>query len=379
MNRTRLRAVAAGARMRTRNADELIGLIYDAALDTSVWLAAVGKLASFLDCGQASFEFHDLASGTRIALAPLTSPEFIKSYREYYGEKFNLMGRTRTFPVGQVFRTSDFTDPALIRRTEFYNDWWRPQGVDGGSLVINLALTPQTTVLATVTKHFGYEFTKDDERAFARIGSHWRRAVEIHSRLMLTKALESNGDTCEGTLLVDHSCRILSGTTEAIREVERAGLLSGTDAGRMMTSRGELEALVRGAAGPQHGSPRAGDCHFLDIHGQPIDITVVPVRAQHWLDVAKPAAMLQVSRPGLRRKAQIERLMSEHGLTRAEAAVALEIAKGDGRAAAGVRLGIREATVRAHLSAIFEKLDIHRQAELGRFISQRTPPDPKLS
>ncbi|SEI15229.1 regulatory protein, luxR family [Rhizobium tibeticum] len=43
----------------------------------------------------------------------------------------------------------------------------------------------------------------------------------------------------------------------------------------------------------------------------------------------------------------------------------MEILKGDGRAAAGVRLGITASTVRAHLSHIFEKTGVRRQAELG--------------
>ena len=45
--------------------------------------------------------------------------------------------------------------------------------------------------------------------------------------------------------------------------------------------------------------------------------------------------------------------------------------KRDGRAAVAIRLGIRETTVRSHLSAIFDKLDIHRRAELMRIVAER--------
>jgi DNA-binding CsgD family transcriptional regulator len=55
-------------------------------------------------------------------------------------------------------------------------------------------------------------------------------------------------------------------------------------------------------------------------------------------------------------------------LSKAEAAVALEIAKGDGRGAAAKRLGLSQNTVRTHLSAIFDKLGIHRQAQLTRLV-----------
>lgn len=63
-----------------------------------------------------------------------------------------------------------------------------------------------------------------------------------------------------------------------------------------------------------------------------------------------------------------EYLHRRFGLTNAEADVALSILKGDGRAAAGARLGITATTVRAHLSRIFEKTGVRRQAELVRVL-----------
>ncbi|AGB73841.1 transcriptional regulator, LuxR family (plasmid) [Rhizobium tropici CIAT 899] len=64
-----------------------------------------------------------------------------------------------------------------------------------------------------------------------------------------------------------------------------------------------------------------------------------------------------------------EYLRNRSGLTRAEADVAWEILKGDGRDAAATRLGIAAATMRAHLTHIFEKTGVRRQAELVRLMS----------
>lgn len=57
-------------------------------------------------------------------------------------------------------------------------------------------------------------------------------------------------------------------------------------------------------------------------------------------------------------------LRERYGLTRAEAAFALEIVKGDGRDAAARRRGISVSTAHSHLTRIFEKTGVHRQAEL---------------
>ncbi|MBR0914660.1 hypothetical protein JQ589_32615 [Bradyrhizobium japonicum] len=48
----------------------------------------------------------------------------------------------------------------------------------------------------------------------------------------------------------------------------------------------------------------------------------------------------------------------------------MEILKGDGREAAVARLGIAATTVRAHLSRIFEKTGVCRQAELVRLLME---------
>ncbi len=61
---------------------------------------------------------------------------------------------------------------------------------------------------------------------------------------------------------------------------------------------------------------------------------------------------------------QIDNLGHRFGLTRAEAILALEICKGDGREAAAQRCGISVSTAHTHLNRIFSKTGTRRQAEL---------------
>jgi DNA-binding CsgD family transcriptional regulator len=61
-------------------------------------------------------------------------------------------------------------------------------------------------------------------------------------------------------------------------------------------------------------------------------------------------------------------LRERFGLTPAQAHIALALLDGGGRRDIAARLGISEATVRAHLSQVFEKTDVHRQAELVRLL-----------
>jgi DNA-binding CsgD family transcriptional regulator len=85
---------------------------------------------------------------------------------------------------------------------------------------------------------------------------------------------------------------------------------------------------------------------------------------------SRPVAMILIADPEAERSTRRERLRREFGLTAAEADVALEILKGDGRDAAAERLGITVATVRTQLLRIFEKTGVSHQAELVRLLLQ---------
>jgi len=76
------------------------------------------------------------------------------------------------------------------------------------------------------------------------------------------------------------------------------------------------------------------------------------------------------SAPVRKVQTQIDRLRQGFGFTAAEAAFALEILKGDGRKAAAARRGITDGTARTHLSRIFDKAGVNRQAALVRLLLQ---------
>jgi DNA-binding CsgD family transcriptional regulator len=357
--------------------DQAVAAIYDAALDEASWPKAVRAIATALDAQMVSLEVFDADTGaaTRQTLA---APEFVRSFHDYYGAQFALWHRTDAMPVGRAFRREEFLDMALLRRTEFYNDWWLPQNVGGDSLFANIAARNQPLVVINVHKRVGARFSEAEERSFDGLVGHLIRAVDIHGRLQLARLLGNRpaGEAPDGVAIVDRAAGILHGDEGALATLADVGLFGIVGAGRITSPNRiaspnrSVEHLVRKAA----SGAQAGEREFRLADGSPVRVTVMPLspeagEATGWLTVDKPAAMLLVSHPGARRRARIERLVARHGLTRAEAAVAIEISAGDGRAAAAERLGIRETTVRSHLTAIFDKLDIHRQAELVRLVA----------
>ena len=90
----------------------------------------------------------------------------------------------------------------------------------------------------------------------------------------------------------------------------------------------------------------------------------------------RPTAVVFVSDPGRTPSRLTALLRRRFGLTAAEAAFALEIARGDGLQASADRLGVSLSTARTHLARIFEKTYVRRQAELARLIAS-LPSEPE--
>jgi DNA-binding CsgD family transcriptional regulator len=75
-----------------------------------------------------------------------------------------------------------------------------------------------------------------------------------------------------------------------------------------------------------------------------------------------------ISNPEQQNIASREILASLFGFSKAESALAVELAKGLTLADASAQLNISQHTARAQLKAIFAKADVSRQAELIRLM-----------
>jgi DNA-binding CsgD family transcriptional regulator len=101
----------------------------------------------------------------------------------------------------------------------------------------------------------------------------------------------------------------------------------------------------------------------------------MPLRgaAASWVLGQKPAALAVVTDPEEARLPSAGQLQRQFGLTRTEAAVAVELAKGDAPAEVADRLGMARTTVRTHLAKILAKTRTHRQAQLVRVLLTACP------
>jgi DNA-binding CsgD family transcriptional regulator len=101
------------------------------------------------------------------------------------------------------------------------------------------------------------------------------------------------------------------------------------------------------------------------IRSNKVHAHVLPFRTTNTSSLfGHPIAALIIDEPSAQRDQNLSILRDKFVLTPAEAKLALEMCKGDGRTKAATRLGISVNTARTQLTNIFEKVGVSRQAEL---------------
>jgi DNA-binding CsgD family transcriptional regulator len=364
---------------------DLVGSIYDAALDAQLWPDILNRIGDAVGGPQTVFGIYDPANGLVNMHAPRTDPDIMRSLVDWAPTNRSLPC-VASYPPGEVFNGADVIPPDEFTGTAFYQEWWRPAGFSTEPLVTNLFA--DRTASGHFASHGLLNRSRLDsqKRLFAVLAQHLVRAVALQRRLHLTIANESalaGLDGLEqGFLLVDAEARLLfvNRVARALLDA-RAGLrleggaLSASNADEARTLRGLIASCAVEASA---GTGAGGDIELRRGTGRlPLDVLVTPIQPETamasipWTFPQRAVAIVLVSDPETEMQARVESLRDRFGFTPAEATFALEIIKGDGRQATADRLGITVGTARSHLSKIFDKTGVRHQAELVRLLLQK--------
>ncbi|MDI4234587.1 helix-turn-helix transcriptional regulator [Bradyrhizobium sp. Arg237L] len=360
--------------------------IHEAPLTPDGWTCALPSIASALRSEHSIFLAQDASRAAEFVVGFGMSSEQTAGFTAAAGPGSAFWEIIRALPVGSVAPTSALLPDREYARTTFYNEGVRPLGAFHGLLVSPLR-TPQRFVHLSTGRRLGrQDFDADDIAALRTLVPHLVTALNVAHKLAAAELRAAGAraalDRLEvSVILVDAAARILFANRSA------EAILSGNDGlgvdrdGVRACSRNITRVLhrliascadattINGEPGGSIELPRGEGC-------RPQHVVVAPFRANAeqidtaWFGTALPVAILIVTDPERERRMRKEHLRRRFGLTSAEADVALEILEGDGRAASAARLGIAATTVRAHLSHIFEKTGVHRQAELVRLLMQ---------
>jgi DNA-binding CsgD family transcriptional regulator len=360
--------------------------IHEAPLAPDGWTRALPSIAAALRSEYGILLVQNGSWATEFAVSFEMASEQMAGFAAAADADPAFWESIRGLPVGSVAPTSALLPDREFARTTFYNEGVRPVGAFHG-LTVSLLHTPQRFVHISTGRRLGREdFDAKDVTAMGILAPHLLTALHVGNRLAAAdlRAMGAGAALDQldaGVILVDAAARIVfaNQTAEAIlagndglgvdREGVRACSHGATRVLRRLIASCEDITMGNGGPGGSMEIRRAERCRPLRVVVAPFPAEAAQIGTA-WLGAARPVAILMITDPERGNRARKEDFRRRFGLTPAEAEVTLEILKGDGRDAAAARLGIAATTVRAHLSHIFEKTGVRRQAELVRLLMQ---------
>jgi DNA-binding CsgD family transcriptional regulator len=371
-----------GAYMHELDHPSLIGDIYDAAINPSLWSSVLVRARDFVG-GSAAAIFSKDADTKKLNVhfdCGGVDPHYTRLYVQKYDKLDPSTCGHVLAQVGQPIATADIMPVEEFRRTVFYHEWGRPQGlVDFAAAVLDKSATG--AALFGVFRQDRHGLVDDEAHGRMRqIVPHIRRAMLIGRTIELkTAEADSLADTLDGLsagmFLVDAAGRIVQANARGNAMLAEGTVLHAKGGKFVATNPAAAQALgeVFAAAG-------AGDaaCGFKGI-AVPLVGTDGACYAAHVLPLTSGArrragASYRAAAAVLVRKAAIdatsppEAIARHFRLTPTELRVLLAIVQVGGVTETADALGIGEATVKTHLHRLFGKTGVKRQADLVKVV-----------
>lgn len=356
-----------------------LDLLYSAAVDPSLWPTAIERLADCVGGSGAWLSRLSVADGSGVGVTSRLDPQYQGLYDRYYGalNPFSTTPDPHAYMATwqpKVVTDADWLTQGELHRTEYFNDFMRPQDI-GSFMIIRLWARDLEVCALTVNRpRSKVRFSRDHLDFGERLRPHIRRAFDLTERLSDIGFLSPAADAALDQS--PHAVFILNGGGRVRRTNRAADQLLARQMGlRLVEGRlratsaavaRRLEALI-GAATTSDPSLRTGGSMALRVLGKrsPLSVTVAPVQAERSPVFGHaPSAIVTISDPDAQAELTVAQLRALFGFTPAEARVAMTLLGGATTRQAAERLGVSFHTVRHQIQSMLEKTGAARQADL---------------
>jgi DNA-binding CsgD family transcriptional regulator len=354
---------------------DLVGRIYDCALDAALWPTVLGEITEALGG----------AIGDLVVIHPLEPRLIAAAVYKWPDELVELVqARAQINPTLPIGLTAPLCEPLCTTRD--YPDlhqsrYWRDCFAGRG--LYDYVLAPLTRTVTSFSSWgvAGSEakgpFTDEDLELARLLSPHIKRAVEIsgvigHQRVetgTLRAALEA---LATPALIVEPDGTILFRNQAADAELASQQVLREHN-GRLMAMTPNAMKLLAALASLVDGRARKGfDAFLTDATGRTLHVTGTGLE-QAGEEIGSPILLL-LREPEAALTTPLASAAALHQLTTAEIQVLGQVLQGHALADVADILGLARSTVKTHLDAIYRKTQTNRQAELvSRIMSLASP------
>jgi DNA-binding CsgD family transcriptional regulator len=378
-----------GESISPRALSELIGSIYDCALDPDLWEPTLLEIMNAIDCYVAMLTLvhvpHSRFLITKYVGGPFEKEQVGSFLEKEEGHISEITQWTQTYLASLGPDEPSILSrhiPAEIReQSPYLRECVTPFGIVD---IFQYALmqTPGRLALFAFSRHESQGLVTERE---VELGGlllpHVRRAVTISNvldartieRARMTEALDALH--C-GVVLAGADGAVLHANEAAEHMLRNGGALRG--AGGMVAAKSaeatqELRDAIRLAASDETALGKTGLAVKLTDGETPLFAHVLPMNGSEIRTRLQPAAVaaIFIGAPEVEDGAAL--VAEAFGLTKAESRVLSRLLAGRTLAETAADLGVSFATARTHLEAIFLKTGVKRQAELVRLAARFVP------
>jgi len=360
--------------------DRLIGEFYDGSLDHKLMAKTLRHVRSIYQANYVTLilrvpEQPDL--GLMIVVGDIEGEGEV-GYWAYPQAltPFSNPPLDRVFTVDDLMSEAQWTSSPYFKTYGMAHDTFHIMGAD--------VSTPDGGKLRfRITRPKGAPKFSTAERTLCEmILPHLRRAMHVHNLLDRSESMEelyaqAISRLSVATIVLDQHGSVLQLNPVAKELLDRADgmkLVGGCLEATYPSDNRELQRLLRSAFARDPKSDKTSSGAEAMSVTRPsgnvnLGVVVEPVQSQDWAeDKSKPAVVVYI-RDAVGRSVASETVTKQlFNLTRAETALALELANGLSLEEAAEVLNVRRNTARAHLRSIFSKTGVRRQTELVRII-----------
>lgn len=371
----------------SQSLSDLIGSIYDCALDPSRWDFTLQALARELECEKAILSLNDLRYDRALIFKtvgwePLWLEERTKHIPEIHARLHEWF--VHDGPPNEPFVASRSLPHEYIEASPYVRDCLAPQGVIDMAHLIVMRQPAHFSELVLARHARRGVFDDHDIELFALLLPHLRRAITISNvldartieRARIIEALDAL--RC-AVILTDERAAVMHVNRAAEKMLQSDGCLECVHnvlRAKRSPAREEMKTAIASAARNEAGIGEAGTAILLTAPGSsPVFAHILPLVGSEWRAQLKPEATVAVfigSQAPSDDGADI--LRRAFDLTRGETRVAASLLAGRTLNETAAELGIALSTVKTHLSGIFAKTGVTRQADVIRIASRLLPP-----
>jgi hypothetical protein len=230
---------------------DLLGQIYDAALDAAGWEALTARLSALFGGSAVLFAQDSRSPAAAIFNAAGFDPGFLTSYAARYAGVNVWTSGVAGHPVGGVITGDEIIGRSVFERSEWYNGWLRPQGLYHGTSALLGKDQGVVTQLSVIRPREAEVMPPDLLARMHTLVPHLQRAIRVHQELSLTRAgltasVAGFERLATAAFIVDAAGRVLFANASPERLMGTGGELT-TVSGALTATRPAVQSRLRRA------------------------------------------------------------------------------------------------------------------------------------